>query len=454
MVKDMTRGRPLSVILLFFAPLVLGNLFQQLYSMADTLIVGRFVGVGALAGVGSTGSLSFLVLGFVSGVCSGYSIPVAQYFGAGNHQRMRRCVGNAVLQGAVIAALLTTVTVAGARQVLTWMDTPPDILEDAYLYIVIVFGGIPATMLYNFLSGVLRALGDSRTPLFFLVAAAILNVVLDLVFILCCGMGVAGAAWATILSQGVSGLLCLVYIWKKVPLLHLGREDLGWDREEQRRLALMGIPMALQFSITAVGTIIIQAAVNALGSGVVAAVTAGTKVQNLLMSPLETMGITMATYCGQNLGAERVDRVRAGLWASMKVCFLYCALACLVSCLWGGPFSRLFLTGEDTGVMVAQAARFLAVNGIFCPSLGLLLVLRNSIQGLGFGLPAMMAGVFELVARSAVAFCLVGPLGYLAICLANPAAWLAADLLLAAVWFRELPGLLRQYPVDPGRPLY
>ena len=184
---------------------------------------------------------------------------------------------------------------------------------------------------------------------------------------------------------------------------------------------------------TAVGTIIIQAAVNALGSGVVAAVTAGTKVQNLLMNPLETMGITMATYCGQNLGAERVDRVRAGLRASMKVCFLYCALACLVSCLWGGPFSRLFLTGEDTGVMVAQAARFLAVNGIFCPSLGLLLVLRNSIQGLGFGLPAMMAGVFELVARSAVAFCLVGPLGYLAICLANPAAWLAADALLAVV---------------------
>lgn len=454
MVKDMTRGRPLTVILLFFAPLVLGNLVQQLYSMADTLIVGRFVGVGALAGVGSTGSLSFLVLGFVTGVCSGYSIPVAQYFGAGNYQRMRRCVGNAVIQGSIIAGTLTVLTVALTRQVLAWMDTPEDIFQDAYLYIVIAFGGIPATMLYNLLSGILRALGDSRTPLFFLIAAAVLNVALDLVLILCFGMGVAGAAWATIIAQGVSGLLCLAFIGKKVPILHLGREDLRWDGEEQRRLALMGIPMALQFSITAIGTIIIQAAVNALGSGVVAAVTAGTKIHNLLMNPLETMGITMATYCGQNLGAERVDRVRAGIRAGMGISFLYCVFACLASCVWGAPLSRIFLTGDDIALMVSQAARFLAVNGVFCPALGLLLVLRNSVQGLGFGLPAMMAGVFELAARSFVAFCLVGRLQYLAVCLANPAAWLAADAFLAAIYFRELRGLLLRYPPDPAVPLY
>lgn len=454
MVKDMTRGRPRDVILLFFAPLVLGNLFQQLYSMADTLIVGRFVGVTALAGVGSTGSLSFLVLGFALGVCSGYSIPIAQYFGASNFPRMRRCVTNALVQGAVIAAVLTTVTVACTRQVLLMMDTPEDIFQDAYTYIFIVFAGIPATMLYNLLSGILRALGDSRTPLFFLVLAAVLNVVLDLALILLFGMGVAGAAWATVIAQGTSGVLCLLYIRKKVPLLHLNREDLKWDGEEQRRLAFMGIPMAMQFSITAIGTIIIQAAVNALGSGVVAAVTAGTKVHNLLMSPLETMGVTMATYCGQNLGAERIDRVRAGIRASIGISFLYCAAACLASVFLGGTFSRLFLTGEEIGPMVDQAAKFLAVNGIFCPAVGLLLVLRNSIQGLGFGLPAMMAGVFELLARAFVAFCLVGPLGYLAICLANPIAWLAADAFLAFIYFREMRRLLYWHPIPPDTPLY
>ena len=377
----MTRGKPLQVILLFCGPLVLGSLFQQFYSMADTLIVGRFVGVTALAGVGSTGSLSFLVLGFVTGVCSGFSIPVAQHFGAGDYRRMRRSAAGAVLLSAGIALFLTTATVLSTPAVLALMDTPADILPDAYLYIVIVFGGIPATMLYNLLSGILRALGDSRTPLFFLTAAALLNIALDLVFILCFGMGVAGAAWATVLSQGISGLLCLLYILRRVPLLRLEREDWRPEPSELRQLLFMGLPMALQFSITAVGTILIQAAVNALGSGVVAAVTAGTKVHNLLMSPLETMGITMATYCGQNLGAERIDRVRAGLRASLGACLLYCLFAMGASVLLGAPLSRLFLTGEEVEEMVALSARFLAVNGFFCPALGLLLALRNSIQG-------------------------------------------------------------------------
>ncbi len=264
----------------------------------------------------------------------------------------------------------------------------------------------------------------------------------------------AGAAWATVLSQGISGLLCLLYILRRVPLLRLEREDWRPEPSELRQLLFMGLPMALQFSITAVGTILIQAAVNALGSGVVAAVTAGNKVHNLLMSPLETMGITMATYCGQNLGAERIDRVRAGLRASLGACLLYCLFAMGASVLLGAPLSRLFLTGEEVEEMVALSARFLAVNGFFCPALGLLLALRNSIQGLGFGLPAMAAGAFELAARWAVAFWLVKPLHYLAICLANPAAWFAADLLLIWVYFRELPGLLRQYPPDPETPLY
>ena len=451
-VKGMTRGAPLRMILLFCGPLVLGNLFQQFYNMADTLIVGRFVGVDALAAVGSTSSLNFLVIGFATGVCSGFSIPVAQLFGAGDYPRMRRCAANAVFLGAVITALLTGITVACAGPVLRLMSTPEDIFQDAYTYIVIIFAGIPATMLYNLLSGFLRALGDSRTPLFFLVTAALLNVVLDLVFILCFGAGAAGAAWATVISQGVSGLLCFWFILRRVPLLRLAREAWRRDVPEQRRLLTMGIPMALQFSITAVGTILIQAAVNALGSGVVAAVTAGNKVQNLFMSPMETMGITMATYCGQNLGAERVDRIRAGIRCSLAVVMGYCLLAWGATTLWASPVSRLFLTGENVDTLVAQSAQFLVINSWFFPFLGVLFVLRNSIQGLGFGLPAMLAGVFELAARSAVAFCLVGPLGYLAICLANPAAWIAAAVLLAVVYFRQIRLLEAKYP-SPARDL-
>ena len=313
MVKDMTYGSPTRLIVNFSIPIVIGNLFQQLYNMVDSIIVGQCIGVDALAAVGATGSLNFLVIGFVLGMCSGFCIPVAQSFGAGDYKRMRRCVMNAYYLSILITVTLTTLTVLLTRPILELMQTPANIIDDAYRYIVVIFGGIFSVLFYNLFSGIWRALGDSRTPLYFLILASLLNVVLDLVFILNFSWGVAGAAYATVISQAVSAALCFVYMRRKLPILAASRDECKIDFRIMGRLLYMGLPMALQFSITAIGSIILQSAVNALGSSVVAAVTAAGKVQMIVTQPMETLGLTMATFCGQNLGAGRIDRVTVGV---------------------------------------------------------------------------------------------------------------------------------------------
>ncbi|WP_071429423.1 MATE family efflux transporter [Angelakisella massiliensis] len=452
MVKDMTRGKPLGLILGFFFPMVLGNLFQQFYNMADTIIVGRFVGVQALAAVGSTGSINFLVIGFVTGICSGFSLPLAQSFGAGDMGSLRRGVAHSLYLGVIITVVLTAVTVWGTPMILTLMQTPVDIFQDAATYISIIFWGIGATMFYNMLAGILRALGDSRTPLYFLILSSLLNVGLDLLFILRFDLAVAGAAWATVISQGVSGLLCLVYIVLRFPILHLGRQDLRPERRSAVRLLSMGLPMALQFSITAVGSTIIQTAVNTLGSQVVAAVTAGNKVQNIVTQPMETIGITMATYCGQNLGAGRVDRIDHGIRLSLGLSLGYCVVAAVLTWFWGDAIALLFLDKSEVAIL-AYTQEFLRINALFYPVLGVLFLLRNSLQGMGFGVPAMAAGVFELAARSLVAFLLVGRFAFDAICMANPAAWIFADILLIPVSLYELRQLRMHFiPPEPSAP--
>lgn len=449
MVKDLTTGNPLKLILLFSLPMVVGNLFQQFYNMADSIVVGQFLGVNALAAVGSTGSISFLVLGFATGTCSGLCIPVAQAFGAGDHKTMRRYVTNSVYIAAAITVLITAGTLLFTRQILVLMQTPADIFEDAYAYIIVVFAGTGALMLYNLLSGVLRALGDSKTPLYFLIVASVLNVGLDVLFIVPFRMGTAGAAYATVIAQAVSGLLCLVYIWKRFPILRMKREDWRPDAALIRRMLAMGVPMGLQFSLTAVGSILLQTAVNGLGSGIVAAVTAAGKVSLIVTQPMETIGLTMATYCGQNLGAGKIERIHRGIRTSVVLTLGYSVAACLIVALWGGEISRLFISGDDVDGILEQIRYFLIINGLFYPVLTLIFIFRNSLQGLGSGIPAMTAGIFELVGRSFVAFCLVGTFGFNAVCFANPAAWVAADLLLLPVYFVVMRRLRNQYPPQP-----
>ncbi len=449
MVKDLTTGNPLKLILFFSLPMVVGNLFQQFYNMADSIVVGQFLGVNALAAVGSTGSISFLVLGFATGTCSGLCIPVAQAFGAGDHKTMRRYVTNSVYISAAITVFITAGTLLFTRQILVLMQTPADIFEDAYAYIIVVFAGTGALMLYNLLSGVLRALGDSKTPLYFLIIASVLNVGLDVLFIVPFRVGTAGAAYATVIAQAVSGLLCLAYIWKRFPILRMKGEDWRPDAALIRRMLAMGVPMGLQFSLTAVGSILLQTAVNGLGSGIVAAVTAAGKVSLVVTQPMETIGLTMATYCGQNLGAGKIERIHRGIRTSVALTLGYSVVACLIVALWGGEISRLFISGDDVDQILEQVRYFLVINGLFYPMLTLIFIFRNSLQGLGSGVPAMTAGIFELMGRSFVAFCLVDTFGFNAVCFANPAAWVAADLLLLPVYFVVMHRLRNQYPPQP-----
>lgn len=446
MTKEMTSGKPYKLILSFAIPLVLGNIFQQLYNMVDTIIVGNYVGVNALAGVGSTGAISFLVIGFALGCCSGFSIPVAQQFGAGNYSQMRKYISNAMYLCIGVAIVLTTVTMLMTGTILKLMNTPQEIYQHAYNYIIIIFGGISATILYNILSGILRALGDSKTPLKFLGIASVLNIVLDLVFIIAFKMGVAGAGFATVISQGISALLCLVYMKKNYAILKFEKGELKFDFHKSLDLISVGIPMALQFSITAIGSIILQSAVNSLGTASVAAVTAASKIQTLAIGPMESIGITMATYCGQNRGAKKYTRIRIGIKQSLIISMIYCIASALFVSFLGGTFTVLFVSADQTSPEVMKeilelSVKYLRINGIFYPTLGALFILRNALQGMGYSLLPMMAGVSELVARTLVVFVFISAYGYTAACIASPVAWIFADVILIATYFIKMKSL-------------
>lgn len=427
--KDLTVGSPMRLTLNFMVPLLLGLLFQQLYSMVDTMVVGRFLGVDALAGVGSTGSVNFLVLGFCMGICAGFAIPVAQKFGQRDYEGLRRYVGNMIWLGVGIALIMTVATAVLCRKILVWMNNPAETFDYAYDYIFIIFLGIPASMLYNLLSGIIRSLGDSKAPLIFLIFSSVMNVILDLALILWAHMGVAGAAWATVISQGVSGVLCLVYLAGNFPLLRLTKEDLMPRSRYISGLLTMGLPMGLQYSITAIGSILIQTAVNGLGSTAMAAITAGGKVGMFCVCPFDAIGTTAATFAGQNVGAGKMDRVRQGVRANAVLGIVYAVLIFGVLWQWGDDLTMLFLDEREAEVL-AMSHRFLIANSILYVFLLFVNLFRFTIQGLGFSQLAVFAGVFEMFARGLVALCLVDVFGYDAVCLANPAAWIAADLFL------------------------
>lgn len=437
--RDLTNGSPMKLIIGFMLPLFLGMLFQQFYNMVDTAIVGQYLGVKALAGVGSTGSINFLVLGFVQGVCTGFAIPVAQMFGAKDHSAMRKYVGNTIWISAIFAVVLTTVTCLLCADILTWMNTPADCFNEAYNYIFVIFLGIPVTFLYNILSGIIRSVGDSKTPLYFLIISSLLNISLDLFMMIVLDMGVLGASLATVISQLVSGVLCLIYMIKRFEILHLSREEMRISRYYIGRLCGVGIPMGLQYSITAIGSILIQTAVNGLGSTYVAAVTAGSKVSQLLCCPFDAMGSTMATFGGQNIGAGKIGRVKRGLFDCSCLGVGYSIIGFLVILLFGRNIAMLFVNDTNGGSIeeiLELAQRFLVLNGVFYIPLAFVNIVRFLIQGMGFSQIAIFAGVFEMVARGVVALALVPFLGFDAVCFANPAAWILADCFLIPLFFR------------------
>lgn len=444
MEKDMTKGSPMRLILGFAVPLLFGLVFQQFYSMVDAIIVGHYLGVDALAAVGATGSVNFLIIGFCMGVCSGFGIPIAQEYGAKHEEALRRFVANSVWLSVIFSVLITTVVSLLCRQILLLMRTPANIIDGSYDYIIIIFLGIPVVFLYNMTAAILRSLGDSRTPVVFLVTAAVLNIFLDAFCIVVLHMGVAGAAVATVVSQAIAGFACLIYMRRKFMMLKLSADERRWDRDYAVKLCNMGIPMGLQYSITAIGSVILQSAVNGIDSNAVAAVTAGGKVSMLLVCPFDAMGSTMATYGGQNVGAGDLERVDRGLKSCTLLGLIYSLIGLGAVFLFGKQLLLLFLDAGETQI-IANAYSFIRMNAVFYFPLALVNIVRFLIQGMGFSRLAVFAGAFEMLARALAGFLLVPQFGFSAVQFANPLAWIFADIFLIPAFFyvrKKLEGML------------
>ncbi len=451
MTRDMTQGSPVRLILTFSLPLLIGNIFQQLYNMVDTMIVGRFVSTQALAGVGSTGAISFLIMGFAMGVTSGFSVVISQRFGANDEKGLRNAVAMSVYLCIALTVVMTLVSTLATRPLLMLMNTPDDMFADAYNYIFTIFLGMAAPIFYNMLAGILRALGDSRTPLYFLILSSLLNVGLDLLFIITFHMGVVGAAVATIISQVVSGLLCLLYVAKRFPILRFQKGDwkLNWSLIGLH--LKIGLPMAFQFSITAIGVMAIQGAINSFGSNAAAGYTAASKVEQICTQPMNTFGVTMATYAGQNLGAARIDRVKEGVWKCAALSTVVSVIVTLLVFVAGDWFVTLFVGGNEPEVM-AYARQYMYITSVFYFMLGLLFVFRNALQGMGASMVTLVGGGIELVLRTAIAFILPPLIGFTGICVAGPSAWIGASVPLIIVFLILIPRYQRKYAPRPDPP--
>lgn len=421
------------LILQFSIPLVFGNLFQQMYNMIDTVIVGQYLGLGALTSVGSTSSIIFLIIGFCMGTCSGLAVPVAQQFGAKNYEKMRSFIMNAAYLSIFLAAVLTVITCLLCGNILTWMKTPEEFFQGAYDYLFVIFLGIPFTFLYNVTSGIVRAMGDSKTPFMFLVLSTILNIILDLVFIIVFQWGTAGAAWATILAQAVSGALCFVFMKRKYDVLKFKKEERKLRFDYIKILTVMGVPMGLQFSITAIGSILLQSAVNMLGGAFVSAFTAAFKVKQLAMCPFDAFASASATFGGQNLGAGKLKRIKEGLRSAVFVAVLYGIGIGLVLIFAGSKIAMLFVDSSET-VVLQYAQQIMTCAGPFYFLLGILNCTRMTIQGLGYSGIAMFAGLSELVARGLMALFIIPTFGFIAVCFTDQLAWLAASSVVVPVF--------------------
>lgn len=435
--KNLTQGSPMRLILEFSIPILFGFLFQQFYNLVDTIIVGRTLGVNALAAVGATGSINFMIIGFCMGICSGFAIPVAQRFGANDYIGMRKMVANSMWLCIIFAISMSILASALCMNILQWMSTPEDIIQESYSYIIVIFIGIPIIYLYNILSGIIRSLGDSKTPVVFLVISSLLNIILDFVCIINLHMGVTGAAVATIISQAVSGILCLFYMIRKFTILHLNKEELKADSHCMKILCGMGIPMGLQYSITAIGSVVLQMAVNGLGSITVASMTAATKIIMLFCCPFDALGATMATYAGQNIGAKKLDRISEGLKKSSILGIVYSLIAFVFMYFFAQKTALLFVDAKEVEIIV-QIEQYLLITTAFFIPLAFVNIIRFLIQGMGFSKFAILAGVFEMVARLITGFLFVPLFGFVAACFASPIAWLMADAFLFPAYFHVM----------------
>lgn len=431
-VNDMTVGKPTAKIVSFALPLIMGYILQQVYLIVDAAIVGRWIGVGALAAVGASSSIMFLIMGFCNGSCAGFSIPIAQSFGAKDYSKMRAYVANALRVATVIAVVLTVITCIFCNRILRVVNTPEDIFHDASVFLFLQFLTIPFTIAFNLLAGFIRALGNSRQPFYFLIAASLLNVLLDVLLILVIGLGVEGAGIATLLSQLFSALLCVIYIRKHLQVLIPTGSERAYQDKMVGRLLNAGIPMGLQFSITGIGIIMLQSANNALGTVYVAAFTASMRVKYLFTCVFENIGVAMATYCGQNVGAWKLQRIITGVRSAIIIMLAYFVFTMLIIYPFADEMMMAFVdnTSASSTAIVENAAMFMRIANYFYPVLGLLTILRYSIQGMGYSNLSMLSGVMEMIARCGVSLWIVPMFHFLGVCYGDPVAWVSADLFL------------------------
>ena len=450
--KEMTAGPALPLILKFTLPLLLGNLLQQTYSLVDAAIVGKFLGINALASVGASTSVVFLILGFCNGCCGGFGIPVAQKFGARDYSTMRSYVSVSLKLAAGMSVVIALVTSIFCADILRIMRTPENIFEGAYAYLLVTFIGVPFTFFYNLLSSIIRALGDSKTPFWFLLFAAVLNIILDLFCILVLGWGVAGAAIATVFSQGLSAVLCYIYMYRKFEILQGTPKERRFQSKLAKTLLYIGVPMGLQFSITAIGSIMLQSANNALGTACVAAFTSAMRIKMFFICAFESLGIAMATYTGQNYGAGKPERIWQGIKASSLLMMIYAVFTFTILMSASDKISLLFVDASETEIL-KNTVLFLHVSCYFFPILGLLCILRYTIQGAGYTNLAMLSGVSEMIARTLVSIYAVPIFGFLAVCFGDPTAWIAADLFLVPAFiyvYRKLKKSLKENYAIPN----
>lgn len=428
MIKDMTTGNPTKTIFYFAMPMLIGNLFQQFYVMVDAMIVGKFVGVNALAAVGATNALNFFFLSLVIGLMSGVSVVVAQYFGFQDFQRLKRVLATASIMIVSVSFVLTIVGILLAKPLLLLLGTPTEILDDSVLFVTTLFIGILPMGLYNGVSAILRAFGNSITPLYFLIISSLLNIALSFLFVVGFGMGVAGAAWATVFSQLVSAILCIIYSYRKIPYMRLKKKDIHFDSAIFKEIFRIAFPSALQGSFISIGNMAIQGLINSFGATVVAAYTAASRIDSLTYQPGIAFGSASSMFAGQNMGAGKIDRVKQGFWSGIKVVTVVSLALTVLVQLFAHQFLTLFLDSSATEAL-SIGTGYLKIVSLFYVVVGILFVVRETLRGTGDAIIPLWMGIFELVARLAIGFILAQFLGYMGLWWATPAAWVSATML-------------------------
>lgn len=436
-IQDMTTGNPTRLILWFALPLFIGNLFQQFYNIVDTLIVGRTLGVHSLAAVGSTGPVAFLVLGFVVGITSGFAVVTAQRFGAQDENGVRKSFTHTMILCVLLTIFLTLISATTTRPLLELMNTPDNIINQAYEYLVVIYLGIGTIIFYNAVSNIIRALGDSKTPLVFLVIASLLNIVLDLIFIIKLKMGVAGAAWATTISQGISALLCLTFMFIKFPVLRLKKSDWKFDIHFAWEHLRIGFPMGFQMSILIIGILALQIVLNSFGAETIAAFTAAAKVDQVAIQTFLALGVAMATYTAQNYGAGKINRIRIGAHKGMMINIVLTVITAIAIYTGGKQMVGLFITGDEPEI-IRQAQLYLNIIIVFYFALATLILYRNILQGMGSAKIPLISGTLELIMRGSAAFILGHYFGYFGVCFATPCAWVTAAIWLTIGYRRTI----------------